>query len=252
MKLLWPKILYIHIAKTGGSSVNEFISSHFSPEEVFVHVESSPGWYKNILNKERVFISGHIYYPVFKELLGSLDGYLKVVTLRNPIQHVISHLAWVRHLSDPEGKARFRFDSHPKPVQEMSLKLAKINLGDPIHISKFISEMNNFEYNLMDNTQTRYLSKITPGAYVSDSNLYSAKKNLEEFEVIGITTKMDDFFKFLSTKVGWETPALSSIPKVNRLSNKYGMDSNDEKLVTALMPLIRYDMELYDSLDKII
>jgi hypothetical protein len=121
-----------------------------------------------------------------------------------------------------------------------------------MRISRFISGMNALEKQLMDNTQTRYLSKMAPGVSISKSNVDLAKGYLEEFDVIGITERMDDFFKFLSTKAGWEPPALSSIPKVNILSNKYGMDSNDEKFVTALMPLIRYDMELYDSLDKII
>jgi hypothetical protein len=246
------KILYVHIPKTGGSSVNRFISSHFSPDEAITHIEGSPGWHNRISNKKILFISGHIPYPAFKNLLGSLDDYLKVVTLRNPVQHVISHLAWVRHLSDPDGRARFKFDNHPEYIQGMSLKLAKISLGDPMRISRFISGMNALEKQLMDNTQTRYLSKMTLGVSISKSNVDLAKGYLEEFDVIGITERMDDFFKFLSTKAGWEPPALSSIPKVNILSNKYGMDSNDEKFVTALMPLIRYDMELYDSLDKII
>lgn len=173
------KILYVHIAKTGGSSVNRFISSHFSPAEVITHVEGSPGWHSRISNEKILFISGHVFYPVFKDLLGPLDGYLKVIVLRNPIQHVISHLAWVRHLSDPEGRARFRLDSHPEPVQEMSLKLAKINLGDPMHISKFISEVNAFEKELMDNTQTRYLSKMIPGVSISKSHVDLAKGYLE-------------------------------------------------------------------------
>src|SRR5699024_11946625 len=129
-------------------SVNRFISSHFNPNEVFVHVEGSPGWHKNILNKEKIFAAGHISYPVFKERLDSVDDLLKVVTLRDPVSHVISHLAWVRHLAGPDGRKRFKFESHPEYIQEMSLNLAKINLSNPAHISKFISRMNHYERNL--------------------------------------------------------------------------------------------------------
>lgn len=243
----WPhKILYIHIPKAGGSSVNKFISSHFRADEVLIHVESSPGWHNNIFNKKISFISGHIRYPVFKELLGPLDDYLKVVTLRNPIYHVISHLAWVRRLSDPGQEARF--NSHSLPIQEISKKLANLDLGNPEHISKFISEMNVHERNLMDNTQTRYLSNVTPGACVSGSDVNSAKRNLEEFDVIGSTEKMDDFIAFLSMKAGWKLPTPNCAPKINVLSEKYGMNANDRKLITALMPLIKYDIQLYNSL----
>lgn len=246
-KSCWQnKILYIHIPKTGGSSVNKFISSHFRSDEVLTHAESAPGWNNNISEKGTAFISGHIRYPVFKDLLGSLDDYLKVVTLRNPVSHVISHLAWVRRLSDPGQEARFA--NHPVPIQDLSRKLANIDLGSPEYISRFISGMNKHERDLMDNTQSRYLSKVTPGSSVSDSDISLARKNIKEFDVIGITERMDNFIVSLSEKAGWEIPGMNSAPKINVLSEKYGMDANDVKFVTALMPLIRYDMELYDSL----
>lgn len=267
------KILYSHIAKTAGTSLNNFIASHFKPEQVLTHVETNPYW--NDVEKihffeEKLFLSGHINVDVFLEKL-PCPTYFRLVTFRRPIDQLVSHIAYVRHLSDPSQKKRL--SKHPVQVQELSRKLTTLNLENPEVVNLFITNFNEQEAGLFDNVQTRYLLKRPWPERVSNVNLKEAVQRLNMLDLSGIVERYWDLLRALSWYMGWTEPVeenskprglkklhwmalnLISSSRVRNVSEQmlnvgtstYGMDSNSKDFQDALGPAIAVDNLLYQE-----
>jgi len=103
------KLLYIHIAKTGGTSINHILSSYYKRKNSEDHIERyihSKDFLKIKELKNKHFLSGHIGFEKAKKLFG--NNYYYITSLRNPIDHMISHLCWVKNLSSLREASRFK------------------------------------------------------------------------------------------------------------------------------------------------
>jgi hypothetical protein len=230
-------VLFVHIAKTAGSSVNDFLRSKVSGNS-YLHVESTPNWNSIQFSGEH-FISGHLTYSEFKNKLNA-DRYFKVVTLRNPVDHIISHISWIRKIADDIA----RFEAHPTYIQNLSLKLKNTDLSNPEELRETISSFTVQEIALLDNAQTRYLRDNAGNRPVNSSDVSSAIKNSKLFDVVGCSENLDDFLAEVSRLKNWDF--LGESPHKNRLNEKFGLNDRAD-LVEVLMPLIQYDIKLYTS-----
>lgn len=236
------KIFYLHVGKTAGTSMNKYIASHFAPHESEVHIENDPHWSSG--NKayfqSKSFLSGHVSFVRFLQTFPG-DDYYKFGTFRKPIDHVISHLAWVRHLSDP-GKESF-LKGHPVWVQEISDKLSKIDFSEPEQISHFVNNLTDLECALFDNSQTRYLLAIPGSQLVNEAKKTEAVENLQQLDFAGITELYNETIAILSHDMGWEMPLHGE--RLNKAATKYGLDASRPEIRQALKPLIWSDNIIY-------
>lgn len=230
-------VLFVHIAKTAGSSVNDFLQSRVSGNS-YLHVESNPNW-DAIQFSGEYFVSGHLTYSEFKKKL-DVDRYLKIVTLRNPVDHVISHFSWIRKIADDIT----RFEAHPAYIQKLSLKLKNTDLSNSDELRETINSFTVQENALLDNAQTRYLRENAGNRPVNSSDVSSAIKNLKSFDVVGCSENLDAFLAEVSRLKNWEFSGKS--PQKNRLSEKFGLNDGAD-LVEVLMPLIQHDIKLYST-----
>ncbi|RKZ05786.1 hypothetical protein DRQ25_15365, partial [Candidatus Fermentibacteria bacterium] len=62
------KLLFMHIAKAAGSTVNAYFAKHYSEDQYAIHIESNKKWQSNPdeLNALR-FLSGHISLPMLSQ-----------------------------------------------------------------------------------------------------------------------------------------------------------------------------------------
>ena len=199
------KIFYLHIAKTAGTSINHYIASHFPPSDSTVHIENDPMWPTD--NKthyqSKKFISGHISLVRFLQTYPSKQ-YYKFATFRKPIDHIISNLSWVRHLSDV-GNEKF-LHGHPSWAQEVSHRLSKIDFADIDQLSHFIANLSTFEKALFDNGQSRYLLAIPGSQLVNEQTNKMALKNMMRLDLIGITELYNETLAMLAHDLGWKIP----------------------------------------------
>jgi hypothetical protein len=230
-------VFFLHIAKTAGSSVNSFFENKISGKSYF-HVESRLDWQLMKFSGEH-FISGHLTYKEFKNKL-NVDDYFKVVTLRSPVAHLISHLSWIRKIVDDA----VRFDAHPEYIQNLSIKLKNTDMSNPSDLRRTISMFSVQELSLLDNTQTRYLRENAGAHPVVAEDISSAVKNLNEFDVVGCSENLDGFLSEISALKGWDFSGQS--PQENRLSEKFGLDDSAE-ILEVLRPLIVHDIALYSA-----
>ena len=236
-----PKLLFMHIAKTAGSSVNMYLASHYAADRHALHVESKEEW-RTVRDWARNlgFVSGHYSLPHFKGVL-QLKHYYKITVLREPYTHLVSHLAWIRKLAD-EDETR-RLSEHPVFVQHFAGKLAKTDLSDPVAIGKLISSLEDKEKRLVDNCQVRYFTQVVVGTDVGEIDAQSAIEASAEFDLIGTTDKIDEFLRKVAVHMGWKAPVTEVRENVSR--SYYGLDAGDKSICAALEPLVHFDLKLY-------
>ena len=60
--------------------------------------------------------------------------------IREPYSHLISHISWIRNLTQNSN----RFNAHPKTVQELALKLEKLNFEDTSQVDEFVNQIDGY------------------------------------------------------------------------------------------------------------
>lgn len=233
------KIVYVHIGKAAGTSVNNYVSSQFGADSVVTHLESCVDLHSCASLHEKAFLSGHISFDAFKKLI-YIDDYYKIITFRHPVDHIISHIAWIRHLADLGCENKLA--AHPKFVQELSKLFASTDLSNPLALARVLDNLDAESFALLDNTQTRYLRASNAFGPINAQDLNYAKDLLGEFDLIGTVENIKDFFAKLAANFAWSPPRQPL--RDNVLQSKYGL-SKAPSIVEALMPFINYDMKLY-------
>jgi|GEM_PF-1791781 hypothetical protein len=177
------KTFFIHVAKTAGSSFNEFLKTYFKGDD---HCEkyrkNGQQTQFNEIEKLRGFdyVSGHLTYKEFKRDFKREDYFL-VTLLRNPIHQVISHLNWVYHVGEDVNSDFFK--SHPRHDQDIILSVRQRNLSDYREVIKALSEHKG----LFLNNQSRYFQTQNP---LNEKNIIA---NLSNFDLVGLTEEYHQF-----------------------------------------------------------
>ena len=241
---LCQPLLYVHIPKTAGSSINKYLQGVFTPARSLIHAESKPNWLEKVNNSEVDFLSGHIPYVNFVKKI-KLEKYKKVISFREPLSHVGSHLAWVRALALQGNKDRY--DRHPVYIQKLSDKLSQFDFSDPQSISQMIEALNTAEFRLFDNTQTRYIRSDILKPRVDHDDFLSAVENLKSFDYIGC----DDISPMLEAIAHEYNIKFEHDNKRENVNNdKFGLDIFDHETQRSLSPLIKYDLLLYKEIEN--
>lgn len=241
------KIFFLHIPKAAGSSLNKMLAKQYDDENVRFHIEGLRGdGFKKLNVSQLDMFSGHVrLFEVIKHF--GLQGFLRVTVVRDPLQHLISHLNWVKHIS--ENKLSPFFLSHPKPIRDVSLQLREFELSDFDKVKRFVENLNNMGLHLFNNCQTRYLLNDVAPLRLSKLHAAKAINTLHFFDVLGTVENMPLFVKKLSTRMGWGNEVKEE--KTNALNNKYGLDKDSEELRGILTPLINIDQLVYDHIKQI-
>ena len=236
----FDKLVFIHIPKTAGSSFNEFINQFVSAESLINHLESKKDFHDPNYLATFGFVSGHLPIQRFSNLI-DFDTAYSFTILRNPINHVISHINWVRRLSDPGEEQRLL--NHPEYIQKLSAKLASTALSDATELANLIQNFEVAEYGLFDNTQTRYL--CGKKGLLSNSDVNKALSNLSSLNRFGFVEDLNT----LCNNIQGDLNYIPSIPlqKINESKVSYGLSSSDKYLLKVLSPLIEFDQQLYDQ-----
>jgi hypothetical protein len=241
-----PPLLYVHIPKTAGSTVNKVLAEWFGDEHSIIHAETKTYWKESVKQNKLAYLAGHIPYVVFSKMQ-LLSGFKKAITFREPYSHVISHLSWIRALALAEN--RQRYEAHPEYIQQLTDKLASYDLAFPDQITDAINSFNQLEHRLLDNTQTRYIRIEMAKKAVDAADIVDAVENLKNFDFVGTDNDISGFLADIAAeyRFGYEIEDR----RENVLNNKFGLDINNPDIKEALLPLVKYDLELYDVVQEL-
>lgn len=237
------RIYFMHIAKASGTSLNNFIAGHYDRSRVLAHMEGKKDWTKNKhLLCDYDFISGHL--RILRVLQHhNLKSWFKVTLLRNPLEHLISHLAWVKRIA----KNPFSpfFIGHSKEVKDLARRAHQYDFTDAKQLSLFMETLTKHDKNLFDNCQTRYFLPPRIRGDLTDTDCEAAIKNMGLFNLIGTSEHYNEFLQKLCAYKKWEVPPKSKRLNVN--NNKYGLSSSSQEQLEVLEKYIRYDYRLYQK-----
>jgi hypothetical protein len=239
------KFFYMHIAKTGGTTFNNFIASNFKSSQIRTHLETNSVWDEATTQDIRNlrFISGHLRIKQLDKII-DLNNHIKITILREPFSHLISHLKWVTSISDDISSGFYK--SHPDNIKKLSLKLRSIDLEDINILADFIENMDKPAIFLFNNCQTRYLINNHAKIILSNEDIEEAYSTLNMFDHIGFLESLDQFINNISIPYKWKTPKINQ-KKLNKNTYKLDIDYNNPVVKDILHPLVKYDLMVYSK-----
>lgn len=237
------KVYYLHIPKTAGTVLNGFLQEEVASARAIEHIESNREVLKaGRLSESYDFVSGHFGYEVIRE---KIDGFSTVVTMREPLQHVLSHLTYVREIGSNEK----RYKQHPLMIRNIVDKLQTVDFSRPEELEALIDWLESKKYFLFHNVLTVYMTRQPKGRRVDERELERALRNIESIDYVGLQERLGEFMLMLSYRLGISLDRVNE-KKLNVTSNRYGLDITDVQTVQVLERLIDLDRVLYDKAKK--
>jgi hypothetical protein len=219
-------IIFIHIPKTAGTTLDKIIERQYESKAIF-KTEPTRHWesideFKNLPNSQKKkfkIIMGHMYFGLH-EYLPVRSTYLTM--MRDPIDRIISYYYYV--LRYPGSYLYPAVTS-----QHMSLK--------EFAMSGLSKELENF--------QTRLLAgdmKVDLRRY-SESSLERAKENItNHFGLVGISEKFDESLLLMKRVFGWNS---TYYVKLNVTKNRPSKKEIPKETLDVIEENNSLDVELY-------
>lgn len=236
-------IFFLHIPKTAGTSINEFLAGIYSPTPSAQHIELHDEWRNDEFWRRYPYISGHINYFLARHFAPS--SFLFVTFLRDPWAQLRSVLRYQYAVATPLNQALFEYvDPQLRAVCEA---MHDFDLENPKEFEQWVSHvLADNEYNgLIDNMQTRFLSGSVDKRRVEEADVVEAMKNLVEIPALGIVEQMERSIRYISNILRVDATIDSSVKTLNaQLVELAGLDKPEIKEICR--PLIQFDQELYE------
>jgi len=235
-------VFFMHIPKTAGTSFNNHVQSWFGFDRWHIHTETYADDSLKSLALPGYYLAGHLPFSKLNALFPNLSRLNLHAMLRDPISQLHSHLAWIKGIGlRPEGKF---FHSHPEVVQSLALKLHKQDIRTAEALSKFVHQLDGFEWDFFDNIQTRYFVSKRP-EQIGENEYNNALNNTRHFSSIGLTEKYGAFLQRVAQQYQRKHRPQCSQHNKTKVNPLFDMQSQEVR--EAIMPLIRFDQKLYDS-----
>lgn len=215
------KFFFLHIPKTGGTTIDNIVQqySKISNSIKYIRLKNEYNvstFKKNVLKKNKIFISGHLNESTFDEQ--DIEGIKKITIIRNPFNREISH---------------YKFKAFKNNFSIENYKLENF----------LMSQYEKFQ----DNITVRLLSNIAhSNIRVSNIHLELAKKNLKNFWLYCSFDQWDLFTKILISYIGMPNIVYIKMQKYN-YKFSYQINDNDRSLIEQYS---KFDINLYNEVFK--
>lgn len=242
-----PRLVFIHVPKTGGSSVSRSLERAYRFSKFHVNAgiswraagrltDAPPGTfeYERTLQTLRSglmvhaaeggtrFLTGHVWYtPAIRRLRN--DGYLVMTCLRDPIDRLISHYLY----------NRFNAHSHVATEDDIDAFLASERARQ------------------LATVYVRYLSGGTDdNHYTSEAAVAKARAGLECMDQVGVLEDMDDFLRKASARIGAHLKSYHR-RKSPALGREEYEIKNSFEVKSRVQALCHADLEVYEHAKRL-
>ena len=236
-------IIFLHVPKTAGWTLRGVLRYKYPSETLFLDDPSDPlGGIEAFSREERRrarVATGHVFYGVHEHIPQPTDYF---TVLRNPIARVVSMYNHVRRR--PEHRLHDEVAGSGMGLEEFARGCADAGI---------------------DNQQTRLISGRARGEVVSrDSgkggtwvaprlertDLERAKRNLDDFLLVGLTERFDETFILLRRALGWRLPMYMT-RNVGRAANGSAPERPSELAIELIRKRNELDLELYEHATRL-
>ncbi len=229
----FEKVIFLHIAKTGGTSLVEYFRQRLPQDAVlshgdFISVNDNPPLRADLVARNK-FVSGHFGFDYINDYLS--DAY-SFTFLRDPVARVLSFYKFCMH-------------------KDMQNRFAVARAAGDLGINGFLVSMLDAVVEVVDNQQTWQLASMyricdrQEGRFnCDDAVLEKAKENLARLSYVGFTESFDTCFKQIIDDVGLENPA--KVPHEFRTRDPVDEEDLDSAVLARLRERLSLDVELYE------
>jgi len=219
-------LVFLHIPKTGGTTVSKILDDHFAYNEVFTVDTYNPQSSWDILKREdRTFklIKGHHVLGIHKLIQTPVEYFCYV---REPVDHFLSTFYYIK------SRTGNRFN---KLIDGMSL--------EEFLDSDAIDTIPDF-----DNYQTRMFT----GLYFAKRSLIKdgdeleavARRNAEIIKNIFLTEDFNNGLDFISQRYGIEIP--DDIKRENVTNRRRRVEDISDEVKHKIEKRVKHDIALYE------
>lgn len=242
-----PKIVFLHVPKCAGSSVDKYFIDVLGKQNVLIYdfkdlmPDRNENWINHCLFDnflETRFISGHFDFNDCNKIIGNKHI---ITMIREPKSRIISLYYFLKSFN------QYTISQYPKRgnIRQTLIKLKKQD------ILNFLQNNDPYVLNIIDNSITRLLT----GLYCKDNQndplkenpekaINIALSNLNKFTAIGIVEKFDLSLKLFANILNLEVPKNTYKENVTLINNF--VNKNLEK------PIIEYiNEEINNKLTKL-
>lgn len=211
-----------------------------------LHVEGKRNLVREISRPENLhyrYISGHIRLPIFLRLIDLREWFL-FTCIRRPINHIISHLNWVKFVGSPEN-SEFR-RTHQPDIQSLAIELFKVDLDDVERLTKIIFHSHPIALQLFDNCQTRYFIPEKKGR-LDSLDVQQAMNFMRCVDMIIKSENINEGLDRLHIAAKL-SPKVDLIGKSNFGKNRQRPNLENESVRKFYHSLAGFDAQIYNSL----
>jgi galactose-3-O-sulfotransferase len=223
-----PRLIFVHIPKTGGTSLVAAIESQYGSKHVArlylggfgIPVDEFLQWSQRRLRRVRA-VTGHYEFGLAAHLP---DPSTYLTVLRDPVDRVVSHYHYV--LTEPT-----LIELHEAHGSHASLEA---------HVAR--SPLRH----LINNAQTRQLGGdvLDPGRPPTAADLSTAMRRIDEdFAVVGLQERLDESLALMRVVFGWDEHTL---PHLNVTSARPSVTDLDPEIRGVVLEHNQLDAALYE------
>src|SRR5437763_11491180 len=214
-------LIFLHIPKTAGTTLNRIIEWQYSPFEIFTmdpyRIRATPERLKTLPEGRRRrlrVLRGHMFYGLHQCLP---QGATYMTMLRDPVARVMSAYYFILR----------------RPLNPLHRKVKKERLSIEDCIRLFPQRHN---------LQCRLIAGVKDASSTGDGRLLDmAKEHLaKSFSVVGICERFEESLMLIAKTFGWEVPFYEN-RKVSKNRSRV-----DQKAIDMIREHDRLDLELYE------
>lgn len=224
-----PTVIFLHIPKTAGTSLQALIRRQFRPDLVFETdsndpretMREFPRLPEHDREKFRVIL-GHLWFGLHRAIPRP-STYITV--LRHPVERIISHYYYVKRT----------------PAHYLYREVTGKHLGLEAYVAGGLStELNNGQTRLLSG---EYDDERFPFGCCPDELLLKAKQHLAaHFSVVGIKERFGETLQLTGRVFNWK---IADIHK-NVTENRPGLGDIPPGVIGTISAYNRLDLELYE------
>lgn len=228
------KILFDHLPKCGGSSLNLYLEAHYPRKKIFSTIGSNPmasvELFKALPQYKRYdydLVIGHLAH----ELLNYVDPeHLTITVLRDPVDRIISHYYYAKRTT-----GHYLYSK----IHEEDLNLEEYATSD------LSDELRNW--------YTTHFSGLTISDAESDPEAAVAKAVkflMERYDIIGFLDEFEVFSKILKEQAGFKNEYKNL--RVNVSTNRPPIDSISQSTIRKIQAVNYLDIVFYRKIREAI